>query len=71
MTSELLPLDEAAGWLADEPERITAVDVWAAECDALAAELAAADDDEETRREIEDCCGGRNFWCVHYRRYHV
>jgi hypothetical protein len=69
-----MPLDETAGWPADEPETITATDVEAGDYAALEAELAANDLYEELQaefwQEVRDCCGGRAPDCgQHWRRY--
>jgi hypothetical protein len=62
---DLPTLEELNGWMYDEdddPSTITEADIH--------------DDDDgnvdggaEYWQEVRDCCGGRNYWCVHYRQY--
>jgi hypothetical protein len=71
MTVQELPtLEEMNGWMYDEdndPTVVTESDI--DEADDLRAEDDAADREAEYWQEVRDCCGGRNFWCSHYRQY--
>lgn len=32
-------------------------------------ELADAEEEAAYWDEVRDCCGGRNYWCIHFRQY--